>query len=34
MRVTINGKPEEVMGSTVLEVLKAKDVAPQMVRLN
>ena len=31
MRVTINGKPEEVTGGTVLEVLKAKDVAPQMV---
>ena len=31
MRVIINGKSEEVMGSTVLEVLQAKDVAPQMV---
>ncbi len=31
MRVTINGKTEEVSGSTVLEVLKAKDVSPQMV---
>ena len=31
MRVTINGKPEEVTGGTVLEILKAKDVAPQMV---
>jgi sulfur carrier protein len=31
MRVTINGKTEEVSGSTVLEVLTAKDVSPQMV---
>ncbi len=31
MRVTINGKPEEVMGGTILEILKAKDVSPQMV---
>jgi sulfur carrier protein len=31
MRVTINGKTEEVPGSTVLEILKAKDVSPQMV---
>jgi len=31
MRVTINGKTEEVSGSSVLEVLKAKDVSPQMV---
>jgi sulfur carrier protein len=31
MRVTINGKPEDVAGGTVLEVLKAKDVQPQMV---
>lgn len=31
MRVTINGKPEEVAGGTVLEVLKAKDIEPQMV---
>ncbi|TLY23129.1 MAG: sulfur carrier protein ThiS [Nitrospirae bacterium] len=31
MRVTINGKSEEVSGSTVLEILKAKDVSPQMV---
>jgi len=31
MRVTINGKPEEVTGGTVLEVLKTKDVEPQMV---
>jgi sulfur carrier protein len=31
MRVTINGKTEEVPGSTVLEILKAKSVSPQMV---
>ena len=31
MRVTINGKAEEVSGSTVLEILTAKDVSPQMV---
>ena len=31
MRVTINGKTEEVLGSTVLDLLKAKDVSPQMV---
>jgi sulfur carrier protein len=31
MRVTINGKPEEVSGGTVLEILKAKDVEPRMV---
>ncbi len=31
MRVTINGKTEEVSGSTVLEILRAKDVSPQMV---
>jgi sulfur carrier protein len=31
MQVTINGKTEEVSGSTVLDILKAKDVSPQMV---
>lgn len=31
MQVTINGKPEEVRGETLLEILKAKDVSPQMV---
>jgi sulfur carrier protein len=31
MRVTINGKTEEVSGSSVMEILKAKDVSPQMV---
>ncbi len=31
MQVTINGKPEEVRGGTILEILQAKDVSPQMV---
>ncbi len=31
MKITINGKPEEFAGGTVLEILKAKDVSPQMV---
>jgi len=31
MRVTINGKAEEVPGETVLEILKAKEVEPHMV---
>ena len=31
MQVMINGKPEEVGEGTVLEILKAKDVSPQMV---
>lgn len=31
MQVTINGKPERIPGGTILEVLKAKDVSPQMV---
>ena len=31
MQVTINGKPEDILGGTVLEILKAKDVSPQMV---
>ena len=31
MQVTINGKPEEVGGQTILELLKTKDVNPQMV---
>ena len=34
MRVTINGKSEEVSSSTVLEILKAKDVSPQMVAVD
>ena len=31
MRVTINGKTEEVAGGTVLDLLKTKDVEPHMV---
>jgi len=31
MRVTINGKPDDISGRTVLEMLKAKDISPQMV---
>ena len=31
MQVTINGKPEEVGGGTILEILKAKNVSPQRV---
>jgi sulfur carrier protein len=31
MRVVINGKAEEVLGGTVLEILKAKGVEPHMV---
>ena len=31
MRVTINGKAEEVAGGTVLEMLRIKEVEPQMV---
>jgi sulfur carrier protein len=31
MRVIINGKPEEVTGPTVLDLLKAKEIEPQMV---
>ncbi len=31
MQVTINGKPETIPGGTILEILKAKDVSPQMV---
>jgi sulfur carrier protein len=31
MQVTINGKPEDIPGGTVLEILKAKDVSPHMV---
>ncbi|TAL10927.1 MAG: sulfur carrier protein ThiS [Nitrospirae bacterium] len=31
MQVTINGKPEAVQGGTILEILKAKDISPQMV---
>ena len=31
MQVTINGKPEEVNGTTVSEVLKFKEIDPHMV---
>jgi sulfur carrier protein len=31
MVVTINGKSEEVQGQTVLDLLKAKSIDPQMV---
>lgn len=31
MVVKINGKPEEVHGSTVLDLLKAKNIDPHMV---
>ncbi len=31
MQITINGKPEDIQGSTVLDVLKVKDIDPHMV---
>lgn len=31
MTITINGKPEDIESSTVLDVLKVKDIDPQMV---
>ena len=31
MQVRINGKPEEVGGATVSEILKAKNIDPHMV---
>jgi sulfur carrier protein len=31
MRLIINGKPEEIAGGTVLELLRAKSLEPQMV---
>ena len=31
MQVKINGKPEEVTGGTVLDLLKTKNIEPQMV---
>jgi sulfur carrier protein len=31
MRLMINGKPEEITGGTVLELLRAKSLEPQMV---
>lgn len=31
MQVKINGKAEEVQGGTILDLLKAKNIEPQMV---
>lgn len=31
MQVKINGKPEEIQSGTVLDLLKAKNIEPQMV---
>jgi sulfur carrier protein len=31
MQIKINGKPEEIQAKTVLELLQAKDIEPQMV---
>ena len=31
MQVKINGKPEEVQGGTVLDLLNSKKIEPQMV---
>lgn len=31
MQVKINGKPEEIQNGTVLDLLKAKNIEPQMV---
>ena len=31
MQITINGKPEELQASTVMDVLKHKDIDPHMV---
>ncbi|TKB89711.1 MAG: sulfur carrier protein ThiS [Nitrospira sp.] len=31
MQITINGKTEEVPGGTVLDLLQAKKIEPQMV---
>ena len=31
MQVKINGKPEEIQGGTVLDLLAAKKIEPQMV---
>ena len=33
MQVKINGKPEEFLGGTVLDLLKAKKIEPQMVAI-
>ncbi len=31
MQVMINGKSEQIMGGSVLDLLKAKNIEPQMV---
>ncbi len=31
MRITINGKPEELQADTIMDVLKQKDIDPHMV---
>lgn len=31
MQVTINGKPEEIQGPTMLDLLKSKNIDPHMV---
>ncbi|MBI5673915.1 MAG: sulfur carrier protein ThiS [Nitrospirae bacterium] len=31
MQVKINGKPEEIQNGTVLDLLKTKNIEPQMV---
>ena len=31
MQVKINGKPEEISGGTVLDLLQARKIEPQMV---
>jgi sulfur carrier protein len=31
VQVKINGKPEEIQSGTVLDLLKAKNIEPQMV---
>ena len=31
MRIKINGKPEEIEAKTVLDLLRAKEIQPQMV---
>jgi len=31
MRIKINGKPEETAAKTVLDLLRAKEIEPQMV---
>jgi sulfur carrier protein len=33
MQVKINGKTEDIQGGTVLDLLKAKNIEPQMVAI-